>query len=58
MSSCNPGGTSRQLTTAELEYQRDVRLPDVLINLSQQRGMLATARELRAVLVAAGCASG
>jgi hypothetical protein len=36
----HPGGTSRQLTLAELEYQRDVVLPDALLRLAELRGML------------------
>ena len=36
----NPGGTSRQLTAAELEYQRDVALPERVARLSELRGAL------------------
>ncbi|HET7755286.1 MAG TPA: S46 family peptidase [Anaeromyxobacteraceae bacterium] len=36
----NPGNTSRQLTVAQLEYQRDVVIPDQLIALAEQRGYL------------------
>ncbi len=36
----NPGGTDRALTIAELEYQRDVALPDRLIRLAELRGLL------------------
>jgi hypothetical protein len=36
----HPGGTSRQLTLAQLEYARDVQLPDGLLRLAEQRGML------------------
>jgi hypothetical protein len=36
----NPGGTNRQLTVAELEYVRDVQLPDTLMMLSELRGLL------------------
>ena len=36
----NPGGTNRQLTVAELEYARDVQLPDTLLALSELRGLL------------------
>ena len=34
----HPGGTDRQLTMAELEYQRDVQLPAVIATLSELRG--------------------
>ena len=34
----HPGGTDRQLTMAELEYQRDVQLPATLMRLSELRG--------------------
>lgn len=37
----NPGRTSRGLTIAELELQRDVALPKTLMYLSELRGMLA-----------------
>jgi hypothetical protein len=36
----NPGSTSRQMTVAQLEYQRDVVIPDQLISLAEQRGQL------------------
>ncbi|HZZ85076.1 MAG TPA: S46 family peptidase [Anaeromyxobacteraceae bacterium] len=36
----HPGGTSRQLTISELEYQRDVALPERLFSLSELRGQL------------------
>jgi hypothetical protein len=36
----HPGGTERQLTVAQLEYQRDYALPERLIRLSQLRGEL------------------
>ncbi|ATB30850.1 S46 family peptidase [Melittangium boletus] len=36
----HPGGTERQSTVAELEFQRDVALPYILLNLSEMRGML------------------
>jgi hypothetical protein len=36
----HPGGTSRGLTVAELEYQRDVFLPDHLAELAEMRGLL------------------
>jgi hypothetical protein len=34
----HPGGTDRQLTMAELQYQRDVQLPWTLMRLSELRG--------------------
>ncbi|GEJ55903.1 S46 family peptidase [Anaeromyxobacter diazotrophicus] len=40
----NPGGTSRQLTVAQLEYARDVGLPDALLRLAELRGRLAEYR--------------
>ena len=36
----HPGGTERQSTVAELEFQRDVALPYLLLNLAEMRGML------------------
>ena len=36
----HPGGTERQLTIAQLEYQRDVALPSRLLYLAEQRGIL------------------
>jgi hypothetical protein len=36
----HPGGTNRQLTVAQLEYQRDVALPDRLLRLAELRGLL------------------
>jgi Peptidase S46 len=36
----HPGGTSRQLTLAELVYQRDVVLPENLLRLAELRGLL------------------
>jgi peptidase S46-like protein len=36
----HPGGTDRELTTAELQYQRDVALPERLFELAQYRGAL------------------
>ncbi|HEX4803510.1 MAG TPA: S46 family peptidase [Myxococcaceae bacterium] len=36
----NPGGTSRQKTVAELEYQRDVAQPANLLRLAELRGYL------------------
>jgi hypothetical protein len=36
----NPGGTARNWTIAELEYERDVTLPERLMNLAQSRGEL------------------
>jgi hypothetical protein len=40
----NPGGTSRQLTVAQLEYARDVALPEALVRLAELRGRLAEYR--------------
>ena len=36
----NPGGTSRELTVAELAYERDYALPTVLVQLAERRGIL------------------
>lgn len=36
----HPGSTSRELTVAQLVYQRDVHLPERLIELSELRGVL------------------
>ena len=36
----HPGGTDRELTMAELQYQRDVALPERLFDLAQFRGAL------------------
>lgn len=36
----NPGGTSRSLTIAQLEAERDVRWPQAIARLSEMRGML------------------
>jgi hypothetical protein len=36
----HPGGTSRQLTVAQLEYLRDVSLPERLLRLAELRGLL------------------
>jgi Peptidase S46 len=36
----HPGATDRQLTVAELEYQRDVALPEELLELAERRGLL------------------
>ena len=36
----NPGGTDRELTMAELQYQRDFALPARLFDLAQYRGAL------------------
>jgi hypothetical protein len=36
----NPGGTDRQLTMAELEYRRDIALPERIASLSELRGAL------------------
>ncbi|RKI04023.1 S46 family peptidase [Corallococcus sp. AB038B] len=36
----HPGGTERKSTVAELEFQRDVALPQTLLQLSEMRGAL------------------
>jgi hypothetical protein len=36
----HPGGTERKSTVAELEFQRDVNLPYILLSLAELRGML------------------
>ncbi|RKH21075.1 S46 family peptidase [Corallococcus sp. CA047B] len=36
----HPGGTERKSTVAELEFQRDVALPQTLLTLAELRGML------------------
>jgi hypothetical protein len=36
----HPGATERQLTMAQLEYQRDVALPERLLYLAEVRGLL------------------
>ncbi|PTL80597.1 S46 family peptidase [Vitiosangium sp. GDMCC 1.1324] len=36
----HPGGTSRLLTVAQLQYQRDYALPERLVQLAQLRGLL------------------
>ena len=36
----NPGGTDRELTMSQLQYQRDVALPERLFSLAQYRGAL------------------
>ncbi len=36
----NPGGTDRLLTLAQLQYQRDVSLPETLFSLAELRGVL------------------
>jgi V8-like Glu-specific endopeptidase len=41
----NPGGTSRNWTVAQLEYERDVRLPDRLFLGEQMRGLLTEFQE-------------
>ena len=41
----HPGGTSRLLTVAELEYERDKALPDALLQLAELRGMLREFQE-------------
>ena len=54
----NPGGTSRELTNAQLAYERDYGLPTTLTQLSELRGILEEfqnrgpeqAREAREIL--------
>lgn len=41
----NPGSTSRQMTVAQLEYQRDVVLPDRLFQLAEARGLATEYRQ-------------
>lgn len=41
----NPGGTSRGLTVAQLEDDRDVRLPATLVRLAELRGYMAQYQE-------------
>ena len=36
----HPGGTDRTLTVSQLEYQRDVALPNRLLDLSELRGLI------------------
>ncbi len=36
----HPGGTDRELTMAQLQYERDVALPERLVDLAQYRGAL------------------
>ena len=36
----HPGGTSRLYTLAQLEFDRDVHHPEILLNLSELRGLL------------------
>jgi hypothetical protein len=36
----HPGGTERGLTVAQLQYQRDVAVPDRLLRLAERRGLL------------------
>jgi len=36
----NPGGTDRLLTLSQLEYQRDVSLPEMLFSTAELRGVL------------------
>jgi hypothetical protein len=35
----HPGGTNRQLTVSQLEYHRDVALPEALIRMAELRGL-------------------
>jgi hypothetical protein len=41
----NPGGTSRQLTVSQLAYTRDIRYPNILPILAEQRGVLEQFQE-------------
>jgi len=41
----HPGGTDRQLTIAELEYQRDVELPETIARYSELRGAVTEFQE-------------
>jgi hypothetical protein len=41
----HPGGTDRQLTIAELEYQRDIAMPEYLNRLSELRGAVTQFQE-------------
>jgi hypothetical protein len=41
----HPGGTDRQLTVAELEYQRDVALPEIIARASELRGAVGEFQE-------------
>ncbi len=41
----NPGGTSRGLTVAQLDDDRDVRLPTVLMRLAELRGYISQYQE-------------
>jgi Peptidase S46 len=36
----NPGGTSRELTTAQLAFERDIALPNVIPSVAEYRGLL------------------
>ena len=36
----NPGGTSRELTTSQLAFERDIALPSVIPSVSEYRGLL------------------
>ena len=36
----HPGGTERDITVAQLQYQKDVALPDRLLSLAELRGLL------------------
>jgi hypothetical protein len=42
----HPGGTDRALTAAQLRYQRDVALPERLVQLAELRGLLTGFRLL------------
>ncbi len=36
----NPGGTSRELTMSQLDFERDIAMPNILPNLAEYRGEL------------------
>jgi hypothetical protein len=42
----HPGGTSRELTASQLQYERDVALPNILFRLAETRGQLTEFGEL------------
>ena len=44
----HPGGTDRELTVAQLKYQRDIALPEVLFALAEYRGALTMYTKLGA----------
>ena len=44
----HPGGTDRELTMAQLKYQRDIALPEALFSLAEYRGALTMYTKLGA----------